>query len=146
MTCATVSVLTASGSISMPSEASQLGQLYDRATRDFAPGYVAVSGAIRTVSKLFLQYGHKLMDSPSFVGCGVEIASYREGASAHTASHGSVLASGEGHNHAHRTGRHRLALLPLQRTNVGLSPRPHEGKAPPTGPDHLDDVSVGIPQ
>jgi len=87
-----------------------------------------------------------LMDSPSLVGCGVEIASYREGASAHTASHGSALASGEGHNHAHRTGRHRLALLPLQRSYVGLSPRPYEGKAPPTGPDHLDDVSVGIPQ
>lgn len=75
-----MSCLIAVTSIPTDSGLSQLGQSYERAFQDFA-GCTALMTLRLTWVNSVLQCGHKLIDPPSLVGSGVEIASYREGVS-----------------------------------------------------------------
>jgi len=135
------------GSIQTDSDASHAGQSKETASQVFTK-LLALMPVSFTFWKAALQCGHKLMDSPSLVGCGVEIASYREGASAHSAGHRSALASREGQHHTHLPGRSLPALMLLQRPHAGLPPiRPDQGVPTPRGflEIQMDDVSVGLP-
>jgi len=76
-----MSSLIAVTSIPTDSDLSQLGQSYESAFQDFE-GCTALMTLRLTCLNSALQCGHKLMDPPSSVGSGVEIASYRERGSA----------------------------------------------------------------
>lgn len=92
MTCATISVRTAIGSICTPSDVSQCGQLYESVMREGAPGEVPLTSTMFTAVNRFLQCGQMLMGSSLMAGGGVETPSCHKGAPASAAPGGKEAA------------------------------------------------------
>lgn len=92
-----MSSLIAVTSIPTESDLSQCGQSYESAFHIFVAWAALITRRLTCLNSA-LQCGHKLMESPSLVGCGVEIASYREGDSPFSGRHASPTPGREGHH------------------------------------------------
>lgn len=145
MTALAMSSHCSCGSALTPSDVWQLGQSYETSAkvRPNSRMLRPVTGVMDAALNCFLQYGHKLMDSPLPVGSGVEIASCHKGESAYLA-HVSTPPCGEGHNHA--STRARATLAARCRLNAHAATESTHDEQLSAHPHQRNDVGCGVLQ